>query len=149
MARVHTTRRSKILDALTEQFKAIDGTGNYKSDLGNNVEPRMQFWDEIDQFPAVHMAAGSETREYYGGGQKWRFLTITVRCYVNSEDPVDELEEILEDLETVLDANPDLTYDEDYGEDSTVALITLVSIDTDEGALAPLGVGEMVLEVRY
>ena len=149
MARAHTTRRSKLLAALSEQFKAIDGTGNYKSDLGNNVEPRMQFWDEIDQFPAVHMAAGSETREYYGGGNKWRFLTITVRCYVNSEDPVDELEEILEDLETVLDANPDLTYDEDYGEDSEVALITLVSIDTDEGALAPLGVGEMVLEVRY
>ena len=149
MARVHTTRRSKILDALAEQFKAIDGTGNYKSDLGNNVSPRMQFWDEIDQFPAVHMAAGSETREYYGGGNKWRFLTITVRVYVNSEDPVDELEEILEDIETVLDANPDLTYDEDYGEDSTIALITLVSIDTDEGALAPLGVGEMVLEVRY
>ena len=149
MARVHTTRRSKILDALTDQFKAIDGTGNYKSDLGNNVSPRMQFWDEIDQFPAVHMAAGSETREYYGGGNKWRFLNISLRVYVNSEDPVDELEEILEDIETVLDANPDLTYDEDYGEDSTVALITLVSIDTDEGALAPLGVGEMVLEVRY
>ena len=149
MARVHTTRRSKVLDALAEQFKAIDGTGNYKSDLGNNVSSRMEFWDEIDQFPAVHMAAGSETREYYGGGNKWRFLTITVRVYVNSEDPVDELEEILEDLETVLDANPDLTYDEDYGEDSTVALITLISIDTDEGALAPLGVGEMVLEVRY
>ena len=149
MARVHTTRRSKILDALAEQFKAIDGTGNYKSDLGNNVSPRMQFWDEIDQFPAVHMAAGSETREYYGGGNKWRFLNISLRVYVNSEDPVDELEEILEDIETVLDANPDLTYDEDYGEDSTIALITLVSIDTDEGALAPLGVGEMVLEVRY
>ena len=149
MARAQTTRRSKLLAALADQFKAIDGTGNYKSDLGNNVEPRMQFWDEIDQFPAVHMAAGSETREYYGGGNKWRFLTITVRVYVNSEDPVDELEEILEDLETVLDANPDLTYDEDYGEDSTVALITLISIDTDEGALAPLGVGEMILEVRY
>ena len=58
MAREQTTRRSKLLGALAEQFKAIDGTGNYKSDLGNNVEPRMQFWDEIDQFPAVHMAAG-------------------------------------------------------------------------------------------
>ena len=149
MARAQTTRRSKILGALADQFKNIDGTGNYKSDLGNNVSPRMQFWDEIDQFPAVHMAAGSETREYYGGGNKWRYLTVTLRVYVNSEDPVDELEEILEDMETVLDANPDLTYDEDYGEDSTVALITLVSIDTDEGALAPLGVGEMVLEVRY
>ena len=149
MAREHTTRRSKVLDALAEQFKAIDGTGNYKSDLGNNVSSRMEFWDEVDQFPAVHMAAGMETRQYYGGGNKWRFINITVRVYVNSEDPVDELEEILEDLETVLDNNPDLTYDEDYGEDSEVALITLVSIDTDEGALAPLGVGEMILEVRH
>ena len=149
MSRSNTTRRSAIVNALADKFKEIDGSGSFKTRLDNNVETRLKFWDEIEQFPAVHITAGSETREYYGGGNKWRFLTITVRIYVNSEDPVDELEEILEDLETVLDANPDLTYDEDYGEDSTVALITLVSIDTDEGALAPLGVGEMVLEVRY
>ena len=27
--------------------------------------------------------------------------------------------------------------------------ITIISIDTDEGVLDPLGVGEIVLEVRY
>ena len=27
--------------------------------------------------------------------------------------------------------------------------ITVVSIDTDEGALEPLGVGEILIEVRY
>ena len=98
MARSNTTRRSAILSALAEKFKEIDGSGNYKARLDNNVETRMKFWDEIEQYPAIHMAGGSETREYYGGGQKWRFLTITIRAYVNAEDPILELEELLEDI---------------------------------------------------
>ena len=49
------------------------------------------------------MSAGTETREYYGGGQKFRFLTVTIRVYVNSEDPIQELEEAVEDIETVID----------------------------------------------
>ena len=78
MARSNTTRRGAILSALAEKFKEIDGSGNYKARLDGNVETRMKFWDEIEQYPAVHMAAGTETREYWGGGNKLRFLTITI-----------------------------------------------------------------------
>ena len=110
MSRSNTTRRSAILQALADKFKEIDGAGAYKTRLDDNVHTRMKFWDEIEQFPAIHMSAGAETREYWGGGNKWRFLTIMIRAYVNSEDPIQELEELLEDIETVVDDNNDLTY---------------------------------------
>ena len=148
MARSNTTRRGAILSALAEKFKEIDGSGNYKARLDNNVETRMKFWDEIEQYPAVHMAAGTETREYWGGGNKWRFLSITIRCYVNAEDPIEELEELLEDIETVIDANNSLTYSQ-LGTNAGVTQFSVLSISTDEGVLAPLGIGEMIIEARY
>ena len=149
MSRSNTTRRSAILNALAEKFKEkIDGSGSFKSRLDGNVETRMKFWDEIEQYPAVHLAAGSETREYWGGGNKWRFLRITIRAYVNNEDPVEELEELLEDIETVIDNNNNLTYRQ-LGTDAGVNQFSVLSIDTDEGVLAPLGIGEMIIEARY
>ena len=148
MARDNTTRRGAILTALATEFKNIDGSGSYKTRLDGNVETRMKFWDEIEQYPAVHMAAGTETREYYGGGQKWRFLNITIRAYVNAEDPIEELEELLEDLETVVDNNNSLTYKQ-LGSNAGVTQFTVLSISTDEGVLAPLGIGEMIIEARY
>ena len=145
MSRSNTTRRSAILTALAEKFKEINGSGSFKSRLDDNVQTRMKFWDEIEQYPAVHMAAGAETREYYGGGNKWRFLTIMIRAYVNAEDPIEEL---LEDIETVIDANNSLTYHQ-LGTNAGVTQFTVISIDTDEGVLAPLGIGEMIIEARY
>ena len=94
------------------------------------------------------MSAGTETREYYGGGNKWRFLTVTIRIYVNSEDPIQELEELLEDVETVLDDAGQFDYSTTTGTQQ-VTQVTIVSISTDEGALQPLGVGEMIVEIRY
>lgn len=148
MARSNTTRRSAILEAMAELFEKIDGGDGYKSDLSGSIEPRMKFWDEVDSFPCLHMASGTETREYYGGGQKWRFLTVTIRVYVNSEDPITELEELLEDVETVLDDAGQFDYSTTTGTQQ-VTQVSILSISTDEGALQPLGVGEMIVEIRY
>ena len=148
MARSISTRRSQILNALVDKLKDIDGSGDYRTNLAKQVFPTMKFWDEIDTFPAVHLSAGTETREYYGGGQKWRFLQVTLRGYVNQEDPIEGLCLLLEDIEYVLDEHPQFTYLDSYGT-AGVAQITVISIDTDEGVLAPLGIGEMIIEVRY
>ena len=148
MARTNTTRRSAILNAMAELFEKIDGGDGYKQDLTGSIEPRMKFWDEVDSFPCLHMASGTETREYYGGGQKWRFLTVTIRVYVNSEDPITELEELLEDVETVLDDAGQFDYGTSEGT-KQISQLTVISISTDEGALQPLGVGEMIVEIRY
>ena len=149
MSRTYTTRRQGIVNSLAEKLKGINGTGNFFTDLDNNVIGRLLFWDEVDQFPAVHINAGSETREYQGGGYKDRFLSITLRCYVNTEDAADSLDELLEDVETVIEDNSALSYTDKRGVSQKTQQITIVSIDTDEGVLEPLGVGEMLIEVRY
>ena len=147
--RQYTTRRQGIVESLVEYLKDIDGTGHFLSNLDQNVSPRLKFWDEVEEFPAVHINAGSETREYQGGGHKDRFLSVTIRCYVQEEDSVAALDALLGDVETVIEENSRLKYKDRNNVDQYTQQITVVSIDTDEGVLEPLGVGEMVIEVRY
>ena len=147
--RQYTTRRQSIVKALAEKLKLIDGSGEYYTDLDKNVHPRLKFWDEIEEFPAIHLNAGSETRDYQGGGFKDRYLSITLRCYVNEENAVIALDELLEDVETVLEESSGLTYFDKRNAPQKTHQITIVSIDTDEGVLEPLGVGEILIEVRY
>jgi hypothetical protein len=149
MSRAYTTRRLGIITALVDKLKTINGAGSFLTDLGENVSPRLKFWDEVEEFPAIHLNAGSETREYQGGGYKDRFLTVTVRCYVQSEDAVEALDELMEDVETVLEENSRLAYLDRTSTTQYTQQITIVSLDTDEGVLEPMGVGEMLLEVRY
>ena len=147
--RTYASRRHNILEGLVTALKTIDGSGAFLSNLGENVHPRMKFWDEVEEFPAIHLNAGSESREYQGGGVKDRFLTVTVRCYVNEEDAQVALGALLEDVETVLEKHSRLTYFDSRFTKQSTQQITIISIDTDEGVLEPLGVGEMIIEVRY
>jgi hypothetical protein len=148
-SRDYTSRRQSIVDALVTQLKTIDGTGNFLSNVYNNVHPRLKFWDEVADFPSLHLNAGSETRDYQAGGYKDRFLSVTIRVYVQEEDAVDALDKLLEDIETVIEENSALSYTDRQGNSQTTQQITIVSIDTDEGVLEPLGVGEVLIEVRY
>ena len=75
--RTYASRRHNILEALATALKTIDGSGAFLSNVGENVHPRMKFWDEVEEFPAIHLNAGSETREYQGGGYKDRFLNVS------------------------------------------------------------------------
>ena len=149
MSRAYTSRRLGIVAALVNTLKDIDGTGEFLTNLNENVSPRLKFWDEVEEFPAVHLNAGSETREYQTGGYKDRFLSVTIRCYVQAEDAVEALDELMEDVETILEDNSRLRYKDRNNVDHYTQQITVVSLDTDEGVLEPLGVGEMLIEVRY
>ena len=148
-SRTYTSRRANILNALAEKLKDIDGSGAFLSDLQNNVHPRLKFWDQVDEFPAVHLNAGSESRQYQAGGYKDRFLAVTIRCMVNEEDAQDALNILMEDIETVLEDNAELEYLDKQNNTFKTQQITIVSIDTDEGVLEPLGVGEILAEIRY
>ena len=137
--------RSKIVNALVDKLKGINGTGTYKSNLYENVEPRLRFWDEVNDMPFVCVTAGDETREYLPSGFKWGYLNVTIRIFVDSEDPVEELETIFEDIETVLDSNNSLVYDTN----KSTTMISIISITSDEGVMAPQGIGEMLITVQY
>jgi hypothetical protein len=142
------TRRISIVTALAEKFKDIDGTGSYKTNLFGNSYPKLKFWDEVQDFPCVYLTAGTEVREYMPSDFTWGYLNISVKVYVRSESEAQEqLENLLDDLENVIDANRVLVYDTTNNFSTTEILIQ--SITTDEGLLAPYGVGEINLQVRY
>lgn len=147
--RVYTSRRANILNAVVEKLKGIDGSGAMLSDLANNVHPFLKFWDEVDEFPAIHLNAGTESRQYQAGGYKDRFLSITIRCYVQEENAQEALNLLMEDVETVIEENSRLQYRDAQNNLFNTHQITVVSINTDEGVLEPLGVGEILIEVQY
>lgn len=147
--RDYVSKRSNIIEALVTALRTINGSGQFLTDLNNNVSGRLKFWDEVEDFPAVHLNAGSETREYQGGGFKDRYLSVTIRIYVQEEDAQVKLNEVMEDIETVIETNSNLQYTDKLNTVYNVHQMSVVSIDTDEGVLEPLGVGEMLIEVRY
>ena len=55
----------------------------------------------------------------------------------------------MEDVETVIEDNSRLAYTDKMNNVFFTQQITVISIDTDEGVLEPLGVGEILIEVRY
>ena len=148
-ARRYSSRRRAVVEALAVALERINGQPPFRSSVAK-VERRLKFWDEVNEFPTIHVGAGTETREYDGGGFRFRFLTITVRIYVSDDnDVVEALEELLEDVETVIEDNDPLTYYDSTGASQTTVQTTIATVDTDEGVLEPLGVGEITIEVRY
>ena len=139
-------KRTQIISGLVDLFKVnLTGESPYITNVYENVKGKQVFWDEVTDYPSICMYAGGESREYLPGDFKWAFLTVNIRIYVQDEDAKDRLEEIFDDIEAILDSNNDLTVD---GNDLSTD-IRILSLSDDEGLLNPLGVGEIVLEVRY
>ena len=150
MASQYRTARKKIVDALVEQIKEIDGNHPFNSNVFNNVHSGMLFLDQIQEYPKVCVVSGDETREYQPGEFKWRFLSLDIRVYVeDQDDPQEVLALLMEDIERVLDNNDVLTYDDTVSPNLTTTSLTLQSMSTDEGVLTPLAIGEMTIECRY
>jgi len=151
MVSTNRTARKKIVDAFVEELKTkINGQSPYNSNIFNNVEGHTIFIDQISQYPKVCVVAGDEAREYQPDGFKWRYLNLEFRCYVeDEEDAQEELALLLEDIERVIDNNDVLTYDDTVSPNLNTTSSTILSISTDEGVLEPLGIGEIVIQVRY
>jgi len=137
--------RSKIVDTIVTKLKVIDGTGVYKSDLSNNVTNILKFYDELSDFPFVSVISGYENREYLPGDFRWGNLNISIKVYVQNEYAQAELEKTLADIEYVISENEQLVYD---GANQTTEIL-ITSIQTDEGVLNPIGVGEINLVAKY
>ena len=140
------SQRIKIVRAIAEKLKTIDGTGSYETNLNGNAYPTLKFWDEVNNFPSVYLSAGTETREYLPANFTWAYLNISIKAYVKSRDTAqEELEALLADIETCIDKNRMLEFDEN--KQTTEILVN--TITTDEGLLIPYGVGEINIQVRY
>ena len=147
--RQYSTRRRAVVEAICDKLEQINGQTPFRAAVAK-VERRLKFWDEVQEFPSIHVGAGNETREYNSGNFRFRFLQVTIRCYVHSDDDVIfRLEELLEDVEAVLEDNDPLEYFDSNGKKQSTTQTTILSIDTDEGVLEPLGVGEVICEIQY
>ena len=150
MASQYRTARKKIVDALVKQCKEIDGNHPYNSNVFNNVHGHMVFLDQIQEYPKICIVAGDETRQYQPNEFKWRFLSLDIRVYVeDQEDSQEVLALLMEDIERVLDNNDVLTYDDTVSPNLKTTSLTLQSLSTDEGVLAPLAIGEITVTCRY
>lgn len=137
--------RSSITNALVEKLKLIDGTSPYITNIFNNAYAQHRFWTEVTDFPCIYVVPGAETREYLPAGFTWTYLNISLKVYVKGEEPLAELEDLLEDIERVINANRVLAYD--TNKETTEILIN--SIVTDEGLLLPFAIAEVSLTVRH
>ena len=147
---VYRTKRKKIAEAMKNQLMQIDGAHPFNLNVFDNVSSKMKFLDEIEQYPKLCVVAGDESREYLPDAYKWRFLTLTIRAYVhNEEDAQEELALLIEDIERIIDENDALVYDDTVVPNEQTTSLTIESITTDEGVIQPLGIGEVVVEVRY
>ena len=65
-----TSRRSDIIDLLVTELKIDGGTSDFDSsytfntDLFNNVERKIRFLDEVNDFPSLYIAAEPKSRFY-------------------------------------------------------------------------------------
>jgi hypothetical protein len=147
---VSRTKRKKVVDALVNKIKLINGQYPYNSNVSDNVDGHLKFLDEIEQYPKVCVVAGDEFREYQPNAFKWRLLDLTIRVYIHDNNDTQEtLALLLEDLERVIDDNDNLVYDDTVDPSQSTTSLTIGSISTDEGVIAPLGIGEMTVRVRY
>lgn len=139
-----------IAKAIADNLKYINGITPYNTDIEDRAEATLKFWDEVEEFPTIFVTPGTETRQYQGGGYKDRFMSVTIRLYVKEDEPLGPLEGLIEDVETVLEALcSQMAYKDKTGATQHTQLINIASINTDEGVLAPYGVGEILCEVRY
>ena len=141
------SKRTSIVKALAEKLKLINGILPYKTNIYGQAYAKQVFWDECNNFPALYLTPGTELREYLPSDFTWGFLNVSIKVYCKGDNSQEQLETLLDDIEYVINNNRVLEYDQNLGLETTEILIT--SITTDEGLLAPFGIGEINLQVRY
>lgn len=149
--------RNSIVHGISDIIKSeLDGTkpDKYFTNIYSNVFTNSRQFSQIEDFPAVTVTSGPESFEYLPSGLRWNYLQIYVRCYVkDADEPNAKLELIIEDIKNLIDEFDSISYTVTKPDGTTINLRTTQStiseISTDEGLLAPLGIGEIVLTVRY
>lgn len=144
------SRRTEIIDFIVTQLKEIDGevsdfnsSYTYTQNLFNNVYRRIKFLDEVNDFPALYVSAGTELRDFNSKSLTVATLDATIRAYVFGEDNSQSLvDDITQDIEHVI-------YSIGDNPDKGILDITIDSITSDEGLATPYGLAEVELTIVY
>jgi len=144
------SRRKEIVEFLVTQLKEIDGQTSgfsasytYGNNLFNNVFRKLKFLDEVNDFPAIYISAGTEIRDFNSKNLTLASLDATIRAYVFGEDNSQDLSDsLVQDIEHVI-------YSLGDNPDKGILDITIDNISTDEGLATPYGIAEVELTIVY
>lgn len=144
------SRRKEIIEFLVTQLKEIDGQTSgfsasytYGNNLFNNVFRKLKFLDEVNDFPAIYISAGTEIRDFNSKNLTLATLDATIRAYVFGEDNSQDLSDsLVQDIEHVI-------YSLGDNPDKGILDITIDNISTDEGLATPYGIAEVELTIVY
>lgn len=144
------SRRGEIVDFLVTSLKNIDGAvSNYdasytfNNNLFNNVFRKLKFLDEVNDFPALYVSAGTENRDFNSLSLTVATLDVTIRAYVYGEDNSQSLaDDLVQDIEHVI-------YSLGDNPEKGILDIIIDSISIDEGLATPYGLAEVELTVVY
>ncbi len=149
--------RNSIVTGLSSIVKtSLDGSQptKYVTNIYDNVFTASKHFSQIQDYPAITITPGPESFEYLPSGMRWNFLRVYIRAYVKDEyEPNAKLELLIEDIKNLIDEFDTFTYTVSKPDGTTLTLSTtqstLEEISTDEGLLAPLGIGELIITIRY
>ena len=144
------TKRTEIINLIVENLKNINGevspyknTYTFLTNLFNNVYRKLAFLDEINDFPALYLSAGTEYRIFQTKSLTEATLEVIIRGQTFSEDNSQELSnKLLQAIEHVIYNLPD------YSEIGILD-ITIENITVDEGLASPYGIAQIDLSIRY
>ena len=131
------TRRTQIINAL------ISHLATNTSILEDNISRNYHVLGEVNDFPAIYLAAGTEIRDFESLSLTVATLDVTIRAYVYGEDNSQSLaDDLLEDIEHVI-------YSLEDSPTKGIQDITIESITVDEGLVEPYGLAEVNLQITY
>lgn len=144
------SRRKEIVEFLVTQLKEIDGQSSgfsasytYNHNLYENVYRKLKFLDEVNDFPALYVSAGTEFRNFNSKSLTVATLDVTIRAYVYGEDDSQsQADDLVQDVEHVI-------YSLEDSPDKGILDITIDNISTDEGLAVPYGLAEIELTIVY
>jgi hypothetical protein len=150
------SNKTLILDFILDQLRRIDGSTITSAWLGRTVDGIPQtsytfqnrvaqvsrnyrYYQQVNDFPAIFLLAGENTTTHKGANERYSTQELTLRCYVKTENSIQQLEDLIEDVEAVLNIakQPGLR----QGLDIVECRVT--SIETDEGLFDPLGIANI------
>ena len=145
-----TSRRTDIVDFIVTQLKEIDkaqssfdSSYTYNTNLFTNVFRKIKFIDEVNDFPALNLSAGTENRDFNTKSLTVATLDVTIRAYVFGEDDAQsKVDDLIQDIEHVL-------YNLGDNSDKGIFDIQIDNITADEGLIEPYGLAEIVLTIQY
>lgn len=149
--------RTSIAQGLVDRLKKdLDGSQpeEFFNNLYGNISRQTYKFDEIREFPYIAVHIGTETTNYLPAAQQWTYLELPIIIYDKEVTDIQEqLEKLVADVKTSIDTGGSLDYTVSKPNGLTINCqatdMNITSVSTDEGLLAPYGLAQLNVTVRY